>query len=341
MKKFRFILLLVFLLQLGTIVEAKEIDTNNPIEVACDFACYYAPDYAVGFNIDNSTVEMEDSKYVAVNTYNVKPMGAALIVVLEKSSNNIVSAFYCQDLWDEMIYEKIAEDNPNSYKEYNENYKGQNYYTNLSIKDAYKYLVDNPMIYDGLYTVYDMDGDGVKEFIYYDLYDSSNPNSAYSFAYHYNNGKLYETEISYDGYVKNILNKTQWCKLNDTSLINEVYGNISVVLNGNELSFDQAPYIENGATRVPMRKIFESLGANVGYDSDTKTITATKDNTVIELVTGTSTAKINGKEISLTASVENKNGSTMVPLRFVSEALGADVSWDGENKIITINLAEK
>ena len=81
------------------------------------------------------------------------------------------------------------------------------------------------------------------------------------------------------------MNKTQWCKLNDNSLIDEVYGNnISVVLNGNEISFEQPPYIENGATRVPMRKIFESLGATVDYDADTKTITAKKDNTVIELV---------------------------------------------------------
>lgn len=143
MKKFSFILLFVFLLQLGTIVEAKEIDTNNPIEVACDFACYYDPEYAVGFNIDNSTVVMEDSKYVAVSISNVKPIGAGLIVVLEKNSNNIVSAFYCQDYWDDMIYEKIAGDNPNSYKEYNENYKGKNYYTNLSIENAYRYLVDN------------------------------------------------------------------------------------------------------------------------------------------------------------------------------------------------------
>ena len=342
MKKFSFILLFVFLLQLVTIVEAKEIDTNNPIEVACDFACYYDPEYAVGFNIDNSTVVMEDSKYVAVSISNVKPIGAGLIVVLEKSSNNVVCTFYCQDYWDDMIYEKIAGDNPNSYKEYNENYKGKNYYTNLSIENAYRYLVDNPMGYDGLYTVYDMDGDGVKEFIYYDWYDSSDPNAIYSIAYHYNNGKLYETEISYDNYVKNILNKTQWCKLNDNSLIDEVYGNnISVVLNGNEISFEQPPYIENGATRVPMRKIFESLGATVDYNADTKTITAKKDNTVIELVTGASTAKIDGKETPLTASVENKNGSTMVPLRFVSEALGADVLWDGENKIITINLAEK
>lgn len=41
------------------------------------------------------------------------------MVVIEKYSNNIVSAFYCKDYWDYMIYEKILEDDPNSYKEYN------------------------------------------------------------------------------------------------------------------------------------------------------------------------------------------------------------------------------
>ncbi len=115
---------------------------------------------------------------------------------------------------------------------------------------------------------------------------------------------------------------------------------ISVILNGKELSFDVKPYIENGTTRVPMRKIFESLGAAVEYDASTKTITACKGSAIIELVTGASTARINGREMTLTTSVENKNGSTMVPLRFVSEALGAEVIWDGETKTITINLAE-
>lgn len=122
---------------------------------------------------------------------------------------------------------------------------------------------------------------------------------------------------------------------------NEVFENsISVILNGNELSFDQQPYIENGTTRVPMRGIFESLGATVEYDSATKTITARKGGTVIELTTGSSTAKINGKTVTLNASATNKNGRTMVPLRFVSEAFGAEVAWDGENGVININLTD-
>lgn len=115
---------------------------------------------------------------------------------------------------------------------------------------------------------------------------------------------------------------------------------ISVLLNNNVLSFSQPPYIENGTTRVPMRAIFEALNAEVDYEAATKTITVRKGSTIIKLITGASTATINGREMTLTASVENRNGSTMVPLRFVSEALGAEVIWDGKNKIITINLVE-
>lgn len=113
---------------------------------------------------------------------------------------------------------------------------------------------------------------------------------------------------------------------------------ITVLINNNKVEFDQPPYIENGTTRVPMRKIFESLGAEVKYEAAAKKITAVKENTIVELVTGSSTALINGESTSLTEPVVNKNGFTMVPLRFVAEALGAEVSWDGSNRIITINL---
>ena len=116
---------------------------------------------------------------------------------------------------------------------------------------------------------------------------------------------------------------------------------IKVILNGKELSFEQSPYIENGTTRVPMRYISEALGSEVNYNAQTKTITIRKGSTIIELITGSNKAKINGREMTLTTPVENRNGYTMVPLRFISEAFGAEVIWDETNKVITINLAEK
>ncbi|MDO5804194.1 MAG: stalk domain-containing protein [Clostridia bacterium] len=127
----------------------------------------------------------------------------------------------------------------------------------------------------------------------------------------------------------------------DTSTIEKIKANdenLKVIVNENELKFDQPPYIENGTTMVPMRAIFEVLGASVDYDTETKAITATKGSTVIKLFANSDTATVNGKEVTLTSPVANKNGTTMVPLRLVSEALGAEVSWDAETKVVTINL---
>ncbi len=122
------------------------------------------------------------------------------------------------------------------------------------------------------------------------------------------------------------------------NIINYNSGNITVILNGNKISFDVQPYIENGTTMVPMRAIFEALGAEVNYDAETKTIRASKGDTIIELVTGSSEVVINGERYTLSNTVANKNGSTMVLLRFISEVLGADVDWNGETKTIEIIL---
>lgn len=168
------------------------------------------------------------------------------------------------------------------------------------------------------------------------------------------NGQYYVTiqySMEYDGInknymlvgLKNINGKKYW----------SVYKNslnpfecddikpITVTLNGNKLTFSENQYIESGTTMVPMRAIFEALGASVDYDTETKTITATKGSTVIKLFANSDTATVNGKEVTLTSPVANKNGTTMVPLRLVSEALGAEVSWDAETKVVTINLDEE
>lgn len=154
----------------------------------------------------------------------------------------------------------------------------------------------------------------------------------------YDNSGNYETAEYYgprDGYYKKALDES--IATYTEFKTPDVKDAITVILNGEEISFDVQPYIENGVTMVPMRSIFEALGAEIYYDAETKTIRASKGNTVVELVTGSKYALINGESKVLSAPVVNKNGSTMVPLRFVSEALGAEVSWDAETKTITIN----
>ena len=111
---------------------------------------------------------------------------------------------------------------------------------------------------------------------------------------------------------------------------------ISVILNGNKLSFTQTPVIENGTTLVPMRAIFEAMGASVEWDGTTQTVISVKDDTTISLTLNKETAIVNGESISLAVPAKLINGNTMVPLRFVSESLGAEVNWDGGSKTITI-----
>ena len=85
-----------------------------------------------------------------------------------------------------------------------------------------------------------------------------------------------------------------------------------------------------------MRAIFEAMGASVDWNGETQTVTSVKDSTTISLTLNNNTATVNGKDISLAVPAKLINGSTMVPLRFVSESLGAEVNWDGASKTVTI-----
>ncbi|WP_420795521.1 stalk domain-containing protein [Desulforamulus aeronauticus] len=94
--------------------------------------------------------------------------------------------------------------------------------------------------------------------------------------------------------------------------------------------------IENGTTLVPIRSIFESLQAEVTWDQTTQTVTAVKDNFTLQLQVGSLVALRNGQPISLQVPGKIIESSTMVPLRFVSESLGAEVRWDEPSKTVVI-----
>lgn len=109
----------------------------------------------------------------------------------------------------------------------------------------------------------------------------------------------------------------------------------NVVLNGQPLTFDVPPTIENGRTLVPLRAIFEPLGAQVQWNGETQIVTATKTGTEIKLIIG-GQAFMNGQPVNLDVPAKVVEGRTMVPLRFVGEALGCEVGWDGNTQTITI-----
>ncbi|MCQ6559047.1 stalk domain-containing protein [Paenibacillus mendelii] len=116
---------------------------------------------------------------------------------------------------------------------------------------------------------------------------------------------------------------------------------ISVFLDGTKLILSPSPIVTNGTTLVPMRAIFTALNADVAWEPETKTIIASKGNTKISLQIGTKQAIKNGKAVKLDVPAQQRNGATFVPLRFVAEALGADVAMDSKTKVIRITSAER
>ncbi|KAF1085012.1 hypothetical protein SPSYN_01148 [Sporotomaculum syntrophicum] len=114
---------------------------------------------------------------------------------------------------------------------------------------------------------------------------------------------------------------------------------ITVILNGKQLQFDVQPVVENDRVLVPLRTVFEALGAMVNYDATTETIIATKGQTRIRLQTLATHGFLNEEVIRLDALAKVIQGRTMVPLRFVSEAFGAEVEWDAVSRTVQINQA--
>jgi hypothetical protein len=111
-----------------------------------------------------------------------------------------------------------------------------------------------------------------------------------------------------------------------------------VMINGNQYNFETINY--NGTTLVPLRGIFEALGASVNWESDKQIVAANKGQSNIQLTIGSKTAYRNGEPVNLQYPGALVNGITMVPLRFVSESLGANVNWDSSTQKISISYSE-
>ena len=109
-----------------------------------------------------------------------------------------------------------------------------------------------------------------------------------------------------------------------------------IEFNGNILGFDVPPIIEDGSTLVPMRFLFEQMGADVEWDGKTQTATATIDNKAVTFSIDNVNARINNKPAKMDVPARLVNGKTMVPLRFLSENMGYDVDWDADSRTAII-----
>ncbi len=116
---------------------------------------------------------------------------------------------------------------------------------------------------------------------------------------------------------------------------------VTVKIDGETQNFDQPAILENYRTLVPLRGVFEKLGANVYWTQSTQTVRVTKDDTEVTLKIGSKTATVNGEEVILDVAPKLVNYRTMVPLRFVTEALGARVTWDSKTLTASIHTVKE
>lgn len=116
-----------------------------------------------------------------------------------------------------------------------------------------------------------------------------------------------------------------------------VQDTISVLVNGVAISFDQPPVIQDGRTLVPLRAIFEALGAEVAWDGTTNTVAAARSGIGISLQIGANEMYKNGTAIAVDVPAQIMNGRTMVPVRVIAEAFGAEVQWDAQSRTVLIN----
>jgi len=115
---------------------------------------------------------------------------------------------------------------------------------------------------------------------------------------------------------------------------------INVELEGQSIVFDTEPIIRNGTTLVPLRAIFESLGAEVEWDNMTRTVTSTYEGATVKLTIDSKTAYKNGVAFELLAAPVIVNSRTLVPVRFISESFGLFVDWEPKTRTVLVSATE-
>lgn len=116
---------------------------------------------------------------------------------------------------------------------------------------------------------------------------------------------------------------------------------VKVVINGTDLVIpegDTQPFIESDRTLVPMRAIFEALGAHVNWDGETKTIVSYDPISDVSITMQIDSATMFVGETPVTLDVPAKivGDRTVVPLRAVAEGMNSDVQWQGESRTVVI-----
>jgi len=111
---------------------------------------------------------------------------------------------------------------------------------------------------------------------------------------------------------------------------------VRVIVNGSSVAFDQPPIVTGGRVLIPLRGVFEQLGAFVQWNPANHTIFATRAGTEVQLGIGSRIAFVNGSQVTLDVPATVVAGRTLVPLRFVSEVMGAHVQWESVSRTVYV-----
>lgn len=112
---------------------------------------------------------------------------------------------------------------------------------------------------------------------------------------------------------------------------------VNVTVNGTAV--DTQGVIVDGRTMVPVRGVFEQIGYTVEWDANTKTATLTKGSNTVEMTQGNTYFTYNSTQITPDVPQQIINGSFMLPLRAVGEAINADVEWDADTKTASLTVS--
>ncbi len=142
------------------------------------------------------------------------------------------------------------------------------------------------------------------------------------------------TDVYYSG------TQNQWKKIFGNTELGTIpiqYRNyVLVFLNQKKIEFDQIPIIENDRTLVPLRAIFEALGATVEWNEETETVTSSRGAITVSFQIGSNQLYKNGQEIMIDVPAQIMDGKTMVPLRAVAESFDCLVEWEENTQTVWI-----
>ncbi|MDN5347044.1 MAG: hypothetical protein PWP65_608 [Clostridia bacterium] len=151
-------------------------------------------------------------------------------------------------------------------------------------------------------------------------------------------GELQEQLYYVNSRIKDLEAKVAEIKSKLASKIKLVIGQKKAYIGSREYALPVAPFQTGaGATMVPFRFIGEALGAKVDWEPSRQEVSYSLGGRTIILKIGSTRARVNGQEITLPEAPRLVGDTTVVPLRLVSEQLGARVDWDEATKTITIS----